>query len=198
MAHLKHEKKINIFLIAGFIIQPTLTIMSFLIYPPDLTAEFPVYHEGGVMLMVCGGAFGIGALTLMGIKLADEKKVLPAAGFTMLAIASGVLTTSIFEITQIISYETYEKFYRIQTCGNFLYLPGMILVSEYTDFKKWTRYIGLLSSVTLITASIMFLGGNRNFTTLEAVSNIGYLLFFITFYSWAYNTYVNWKRKKSE
>ena len=144
--------------------------------------------------MVCGGAFGMAGLTIMGIKLADEKKVLPAAGFTMLAISSGILLASIFEISQVVSHETYEKFYRIQTSGNFLYLPSMYLISAYEDFKKWIRYIGLVSSLILLTASFTFLFGSRDFKTLETISNIGFLFMFITFFSWAYNVYFNYKK----
>ncbi len=101
---------------------------------------------------------------------------------------------SIFEISQVVSLESYEKFYRIQTSGNFLYLPAMYLISAYEDFKKWIRYIGLVSSLTLLTASFMFLFGSRDFKTLETISNIGFFIMFITFFSWAYNVYLNYKK----
>ena len=194
MTPLKHESKITFFLVSAFIAQPLLSIMSAVIYPPDFSKEFPVYDPNSIMLIVFGGAFGIAGLTLMGIKLADEKKVLPAAGFTMLAISYGILLASIFEISQVVSHETYEKFYRIQTSGNILYLPAMYLISAYEDFKKWIRYIGLVSSLTLLIASFMFLFGSRDFKTLETISNIGFFFMFITFFSWAYNVYINYKK----
>jgi len=197
MIHLKHEKKITWFIILSFIAQPLGSIASLLFYPPDFSQEFPVYDPGSIMLMVCSGAFGIGGLTVMGLKLADEKKVLPAAGFTMLAISAGILMTSLFEISQIVSEETYEKFYRIQTSGNFLYLPAMYLISDYEDFKKWTRYIGFVSSLTLLIASFMFILGNRDYKTLETISNIGFFFMFLTFFSWAYNVYINYKKVRN-
>lgn len=194
MTHLQHEKKITFLVVSTFIAQPLLSIMAMVIYLPDFSKEFPVYDPDSIMLMVCGGALGIAGLTVLGIKLADEKKVLPAAGFTMLAISMGILLVSIFEISNVVSHETYEKFYRIQTSGNFLYLPAMYLISEYEDFKKWIRYIGLVSSLTLLIASFMFLFGSRDFKTLETISNIGFFFMFITFFSWAFNVYFNYKK----
>lgn len=198
MTHLKNLKKINYFIVIAFIAQPTLTILSVLLFPADLTNDYPIYDPNSIMLMVCGGALGIAGMTVMGIKLADEKKVLPASGFTMLAISSGILLTSMFEISHVVSHETYEKFYRIQTSGNFLLLPGIYLISGYTDFKKWIRIIGLVSPLILVTASFLFLFGNRNFTLLEAISNIGFIMMFITFYSWAYNVHINYKQNQGK
>jgi hypothetical protein len=90
MIHLKHENKITFFVVSAFIAQPLFTILAFLIYPPDFSKEFPVYNPNRIMLMVIGGSLMIAGLTVMGIKLADEKKVLPAAGFTMFAISGGI------------------------------------------------------------------------------------------------------------
>lgn len=195
MTHFKHEKKINRFVVFSFIAQPVLCILSFIIYPPDFSKEVPVYDPNSIMLMVVGTAFLIGGLTVMGVKLADEKKVLAAAGFTMLAISVGILTASIFEISSVVNMETYIKFYRIQAAGNVLYLPAMYLISEYEDFKKWIRYIGLVSAIILITASVIFLFGSRDFILLETISNTGYFVMFATTFSWAWNVNRNFKRK---
>ena len=198
MSHLKHEKKITWFVVTTFIAQPVFSITAGLIYPPDFSKEFPVYNPNSIIIIAYGIALMIAGLTVMGIKLADEKKVLPAAGFTMFAISGGILMASLFEISQVVSMETYEKFYRIQVSSNFLYLPAMYLISEYEDFKKCIRYIGLISSVPLLIAGFMFLFGYRNFNTLETISNIGFLFLFITSLSWAYNVYVNYKINRSK
>jgi hypothetical protein len=198
MMQLKHENKITFFVVSTFIAQPLLSILAAVIYPPDFSKEFPVYDPNSIMLIVCGNALGIAGLTVLGIKLADEKKILSSAGFTMLAISMGILLVSMFEISQVVSREAYEKFYRIQASGNFLYLPSMYLISAYEDFKKWIRYIGLVSSLVLLIASFMFLFGSRDFKTLEMISNIGFLFMFITFFSWAYNVYINYKRVQNK
>jgi len=194
MMHLKHEKKITWFVVITFLAQPFFMLIAFLIYPPDFSKEFPVYDPDSIMIATYGNALSLAGLTVMGIKLADEKKVLPAAGFTMFAISGAILMTSLFEISQVISIETYEKFYRIQASTNFLYLPAMFLISAYEDFKKWIRYIGLISSVPLITSGFMFFFGNRDFKTLESISNIGFTLMLVTSISWAYNVYINYRK----
>ena len=194
MTHLRHEKKIAWFVVLTFMAQPVFTLMALLIYPPDFSKEFPYYDPDGIMIVAYGNALFIAGLTVMGIKLADEKKVLPAAGFTMFAISGGILTASLFEITQVVSLETYEKFYRIQSSANFLYLPAMYLISAYEDFKKWIRYIGLVSSIPLLIASLMFLFGNRDFKILESISDIGFGFMAVTSFSWAYNVYINHKK----
>ena len=196
MIHFKHEKKITWFMIVAFMAQPVLMILAFTIYPPDFSSEFPVYHPDSIMIVVYGAALFLAGLTVMGIKLADEKKVLHAAGFTMFASSSAILMTSMFEISQVVNMETYEKFYRIQSSTNFLYLPAMYLISAYEDFKKWIRYIGLVSSVPLLIASFMFLFGSRDFHTLETIANAGFALMAVTSVSWAYNVYFNYKKNR--
>ena len=197
MSLLKQEKKITWFVVITFIAQPIFSIIAGLIYPPDFSKEFPVYDPKSIMIIAYGLALMIAGLTVMGIKLADEKKVLPAAGFTMFAISGAILMASLFEISQVVSMETYEKFYRIQASSNFLYLPAMYLISEYEDFKKWIRYTGLISSVPLLISGFMFLFGSRDFHTLETISNIGFSLMFVTSFSWAYNVYFNYKKKRN-
>jgi len=194
MAHLKHEQKITWFVVITFLAQPVLMLIAFLIYPPDFSKEFPVYDADSIMIVTYGNALFLSGLTVMGIKLADEKKVLPAAGFTMFAISAAILMTSLFEISQVVSHEAYEKFYRIQASTNFLYLPAMYLISAYEDFKKWIRYIGLVSSIPLLIASFMFLFGSRDFQILESISNSGFFLMAVTSVSWAYNVYINHKK----
>lgn len=190
--HFKNEKKITMVVVVGFLSLPILAIVSTLIFPPDLTANYPVYHPNNIMMMACGSALLMGGLTVMSVKLADEKKVLPAAGFTMLAISCGINLASIFEISAVVNYESYEKFYRIQTSGNFLFLPAMFLVAEFEVFKKWVKIAGIISSLTLILASSLFLFGNRDFRFLENISNLGYLIMFLTYFGWGHNIYKNY------
>lgn len=67
-------------------------------------------------------------------------------------------------------------------------------ILEYEGFKKWIRYIGLLSSIPLVLASFMFLFGNRDFQMLETISNIGFGLMVVTSFSWACNVYINFEK----
>ncbi len=194
MSSINTEKKITYFVAFTFIIQPILSILTIIIFPPDFSKEYPLYNPDSLMLAGLGNSLAIGGLTVLGIKLADEKKVLPSAGFTMLGISMGLMLVSLFEITQVVSHEAYEKFYRIQASGNFLFLPSMYLISFYEDFKKWIRYIGLVSSLILLVSSLIFLFGNRDFKMLEIISNTGFSFLFITYFAWAYNIYYNYKK----
>lgn len=198
MPHPTHDKRIAWFVVFSLITNVALGLLGVMLFPPDFSKEFPVYHPTGIMLLEYGGALLMAALTVIGQKLGDEKKILPAAGFTMLAIATGILMASMFEISSIVSLETYEKFYRIQASANFLLVPAMYLISEYEDFKKWVRYIGLLSTIPLLGAGFMFLAGNRDFRLLESISNIGFALLFVTELSWAYNFYSNYRQSLTQ
>lgn len=131
----------------------------------------------------------------MAIKLADEKKVLAAAGFTMLAISTGVLMASLFETTESISREAFEKSYYITTSANFLYLPAMLLIAACDEFKKWVRVLGLISSLPLWICSFLFLFHFRNYTTLDYIGITGYVLMMFTQLMWAVNVYQNYRKK---
>ena len=48
MSLLKQEKKITWFVVTTLIAQPVGSILSFLIYPPDFSKEFPVYDPNGI------------------------------------------------------------------------------------------------------------------------------------------------------
>lgn len=194
MSTLKNEKQITYFVVTTNIAYPVFALLSFIVFPPDFSKEVPVYDPNNVMMMAVGISLWIAGLTIMGIKLADEKKVLPAAGFTMLGISAAILMSSLFEICQLVTRESYVKLYYIQVSGNFLYVPAMFLISTYEDFKKWIRYVGLVSSSVLISASFMFLFGSRDFKMLETISNIGYMVLFLTSFSWAHNIYRNYKK----
>jgi len=193
-----HEKYIMLATVFGFTAQLFTYTMAIIIYPPVYSGDIPIYEPKSNVVIALGLAIFIFGCTVMGIKLADDRKVLPAAGFTMLAITMGVWMASLFEITQVVSFETYEKFYRIQSSANFLYLPAMYLISAYEDFKKWIRYIGLVSSIPLLIASFMFLFGNRDFKTLENISDIGFGFMAVTSFSWAYNVYINHKKVQNK
>jgi hypothetical protein len=80
------EKKITWFVIPTLMAPPVTMVIALVCYPPDFSSAFPVYDPTSIMIMVYGSALFMSGLTVMGIKLTDEKKVLPAAGFTMLAI----------------------------------------------------------------------------------------------------------------
>lgn len=197
MTHLKHEKYITYAIVVGFTAQIFCYIITTILYPPDYSTSIPKYAPESGVILELGFALFIFGTTVMAIKLADEKKVLAAAGFTMLAISTGVIMASVFETTTNLTEETFEKSYYIVTSSNFLYLPAMLLISACDEFKKWVRVLGLFSAVPLWISSFLFLAHYRNYTTLDYIGITGYLLMMLTQLIWAINVYNNYRKKMS-
>ncbi len=179
--------------VIGFGAQIVCASLAMIIYPPDYSGEIPYYAPESNMLIEFGLALLIAAATGMGIKLAEEKKKLPATGFTMLAISAGVMMAALWETTTVSTEEAYEKSYFIITSSYFLYLPAMLLIACNDEFKTWLRWLGVISSVPLLISNILFLLHYRNFSVLDMVGLIGYVLLFLTQLFWAFNVYANYK-----
>ncbi len=131
----------------------------------------------------------------MGLKLEDEKKILPAAGFTILAISTGILMSSLFEITQNTTLLSWEKFYYIASSGHFLYFPAMLMISTYDGFKKWCALYWIDLLYTLLVSTLLFLFHFRNYYWLESITNTGYFLMGLSEFVWAINIYINYRNK---
>lgn len=194
MTNLKHEKLITLAIVVGFTAQIFCLIIGMAFFPPDYSSEMPKYSPEGMMMMEFGIALFVFGATVMAIKLADERKVLAAAGFTMQAIQAGVIMASIFEIMNPTT-EAWEKGYYITTSANFMYLPSMLLIAACDEFKLWVRWAGIISSIPYFITSVLFFMHYRNFTNLEYIGFAGYMLMMITQIMWAVNVYNNYRRK---
>ncbi len=169
--------------------------LSFILYPPDFSVAYPLYSFDGILLIELGGAFLLLGLTIIGMKAEEEKETLAAAGFTAQAISMGVSMAGFFEITQINSVESYEKFYYISVSSNFLLFLSFVLIATYTRYKNWIRVAGFIACLPLLISGIFFIGGNRNYKNLELISNLGYFMLMTVYLLWAYNTYINHKEE---
>jgi len=194
----KRNKQIIIALLICLISAPVFNILSVVIYVPDFTKDYPVYDPDGVLLIQFSGALYLLALTILGMKVEEEKNILAAAGFTAQAIAMGLAMASLFEITMVADKESYEKFYYIPVSSNFLYLPSMILIATYDKFKVWVRWSGIATGIPLMISSAMFLFKYRDYNTLEVISSAGYMMLLVVQMMWAYNLYRNYKNNKGD
>lgn len=192
----KHNKYITFAIVVGFLAPLACLILGVVLYPPSYEGQLPRYAPESMVILSLGLAFYMCGSTVMGIKLADEKKVLAAAGFTIQAIAAGVIMASTFEIINPPNLEAWEKGYYITTSANFMYLPSMLLIAACDEFKKWVRWTGVFSALPYVLQSIVFLSGYRNFSTLELLGLAGYVAMLITQVMWAVNTYKNYHNKK--
>lgn len=190
----KQEKFMMIIMVTGFSASLICMTLAMTLFPPDYSNEFPIYAPESNVILQLGLALLIAASTMMGIRLAETEKI-PAAGFTMLAISTGVMMAALFETTTVFTRESYEKQYYIITSSNFLYVPAMLMIAIYKEFKPWLRWMGIISTLPLMTVSFMFLFHYRNFTRLELIGTCGYFLIMITQVLWAINVYSNYRKK---
>lgn len=195
MTHPKHEKFITLAIVIGFSAQLVAFTLSTLIFPPDYSGDIPIYTPKSGVIVCLGIALSIVSSTVMAIKLADERKILGAAGFTSLAITMGVWMAALFELMQVNTLEAFEKSYYIVTSANFLYIPSLILIAATEEFKKWVRWLGVISSIPFMISSMLFLFDYHNFTVLDIISNIGYTMILFTQVIWAVNVYNNYRKK---
>ena len=193
MAQTQNDKYIMLTIVGGFIIAFVVNTLSVLIYPPDMSGEFPVYDNDGIMMVQFSGAFLLIALTVVAMKAEEEKQILAAAGFTAQAISFGIGFLSIFDIAGIVSFEQYEEYYRITVSSNFLYFPSLLLIASYGRFKVWVRVVSTLAGIPFLVSSLMFIIGIRDYYLLESVTNVGVALVSLTWLLWSYNIYINYK-----
>lgn len=180
-------------IVIGFSAQLICMTLAMTLFPPDYSKDIPVYTPESAMILQFGLALLIAGATMMGIKLAETDKI-SAAGFTMLAISTGVMMAALFETTSVFTEETYEKQYYIFTSANFLFVPSMLMIATYKDFKLWIRWLGIISILPLVAVSFIFLFHYRNFTRLDQIGTLGYFLVMITQVIWGVNVYSNYKK----
>jgi hypothetical protein len=133
-------------------------------------------------------ALYIFACTVHGLKLTEEKKTMPAAGFTMMAISQGVIFTTFFEPNDL---EGYNKAYELFGGGLLLFFPAMLLISFYTEFPKWVNIIGLVSCVPFLVDLILFEQEKHYTPILDEVYTVAQILLEITALSWAFFIWKN-------
>ena len=197
MNQVQNEKYVTLAIVVGFTAQIFTYLLALLLYPPVYSGDIPVFAPKSLVIISMGLVMFIFGSTVMAIKLADEKNILAAAGFTMLAITIGVWMALLFESSQDGTMETFEKSYYVISCSNFLYLPAMVLIGANDGFKKWVRYLGLISALPFLASSLLFLNDYRNFKVLDEISSGGYGLILFTQVMWATNVYQNYRKKKS-
>ena len=105
---------------------------------------------------------------------------------------------ALFETTSVFTEETYEKQYYIFTSANFLYMPSMLMIATYKEFKLWVRWLGIISILPVMAVSFIFLFHYRNYSVLDQLGTSGYCLLMITQIFWAVNVYSNYKKGKEK
>jgi hypothetical protein len=132
------------------------------------------------------------ACTVHGLSLTEQKKTMPAAGFTMMAIAQGVIFTTYFEPDDI---EGYNKAYELFDGGLLLFFPAMLLIAFYTEFPRWVNILGVISCVPFLVNFILFEKTKHYIPVLDTIYTVSQVLLEITALTWAYFIWRNYKEE---
>ena len=179
----------------GFIGSFVAFAISFL-FPPDFTKDPPQFQEASMIAQEISLALFIFGCTVIGLKLAEEKKTLPAAGFTMMAIAQGVYFILYFMNLENVENlkEGYNTF-----CGMmYLLLPAMILIALYSQFPRWVNAMGIIACLPYVVVYFMFMTTKKYSTTLDQISFVSLILFNITALIWGIYVLRNMKKELKE
>ena len=108
------------------------------------------FANGGklqVLSWQIAGALFIAGCTVSAAKMVREDWDLPAAGFTMLAIAYGIYYSAIVTPT--------ESQMPVIASGVYMLIPAMALISVYRGFPFWVRIFGLLACIPFTSIMVL-------------------------------------------
>lgn len=184
-------------IIAGAFFASALAITCTMFVVPEVDAEGKAIVSPFMMTLgEIQTAFYILGCVALGVKLAEEKKTIPAIGFTMMSIAQGVIFVT-YAIAPS-STEGLEEIYRIFMSSMFLLIPSMILIAFYSEFPKWLNIMGVAACLPLLAENILFIFIGKFSTILIALDGTGQVLFCITGVCWAIRVLRNSKQEIKE
>lgn len=163
---------------------------------PDFTKDPPVISQTMLTLGQIGTALLILGCVAMGIKLADERKIIHSIGFTMMSVAQGVIF-----VLYLISYNGHEKLdeaFRIFSASLYLLIPSMVLIALYAEFPLWVRMLGLSGCIPYIIENILFALSGKFNETIMLVDGIGNILMNLTVLCWGIFVLLNMKKELKE
>ena len=176
----------------SFIFSPVAYLVSFM-FLPDLSVDPPVIPGIFMTLMKIQTALIILASTAYGIKLTEEKKTLPSIGFTMMAIAQGVLyVVTTFTLN---SNEKIDEAYRMLSAYLYLQVPAIIIISVYHNFPRWINVLAILSMVPLIIEFLVFQATEKLSMPILIIDTVGNLMLNVATAAWGVVILKRAKRK---
>jgi hypothetical protein len=122
---------------------------------PDTSIDPPIVSPIMIILSRIQTVLVIVGCTAYGIKLTEEKQIIPSIGFTLMAIAQGVLY-----IIFTISFNSHEKIaeaYRMFSSGVYLMIPAVLMIAYCNDFARWLRISGIVFVGLMCIEYISFL-----------------------------------------
>ena len=181
--------------ISGLVIQALCYLFCIIFLPPDFSGEYANFSVESNFIIIFGMSLNMASVTILGIKVGDEKQILASGGFTMFAIALGLSISSLYEVVTIVDQESFDKSYFINSSSTLLYVPAILLISTYKNFSKWIHYLGVLTVIPALIGTILFVFKVASNVTIDIITTIGYLLLAFTQLMWAVNIYLNYRKK---
>jgi hypothetical protein len=121
----------------------------------------------------------------LAVKTAMEHWHIPAAGFTILAIATGIFFSQI-KLDATINYEEGVS-------GVLFIIPAMALVCYYAVFPWWLRIMGLVSTLPFIYLLYEIYKGK--YTPNSIIEDAAFIIFELTTLGWAWYTFKDERRR---
>ncbi len=196
MVNIKEEKYIMLASISGLVIQFLCYFFCIVFLPPDFSGKYATFSMESNFIVIFGMSLNMASVTILGIKVGDERQILASGGFTMFAIALGISISSLYEVVTIVDKESFEKSYFINSSSTFLYAPAILLISTYKNFKKWIHYLGIVTVLPSLGATFLFIFNLTSSVIIDVVTTIGYLLLSLTQLIWAINIYYNYRKTR--
>lgn len=178
----KQEKHLR-WLIAGSFFASVLAGIISWFFPPDFSVEPPKISEISMLLGHLQTAFVILGSTALGIKLTEERQTIASIGFTMMAIAQGVVFV-LYVVSPEPSKENLDEVYKLFTASLFLLIPSMLLISFYSTFPRWLNVFGVLALVPWTIENIIYYSSHQMSITIGTVDFTGQLMMNITVFCW--------------
>ena len=196
--NLTEEKKIKhvAYTIAIGFIGSFLAFGFSLFFPPDFSTPIPTFPKASMVSQEISLALYILGCTVLGLKLAEEKKTLPSAGFTFLAIAMGI--NFILYFINLNNEQSLQDGYKTFCGMMYLLIPAMILIAFYSEFPRWVNWLGLVSLIPYIITYFKFMSNEKYSTDLDRTSFFSVILFNLTALAWGIFTLRNMKKEIAE
>ena len=132
--------------------------------------------------------FFILGCTALAIKLAEEKQTMASIGFTMMAIAQGVIFV-LYVISPEPSKENLDELYKLFAASLFLLIPSMLLIALYSPFPKGVNILGLLAIIPWVIENILYAISHKMTDIQGLFEFLGQLMLNITVAGWAFYTF---------
>lgn len=155
-----YEKDKREVLHLGYFIAYTffMSVASYLIsllFMPDTSIDPPVISPYFMLCLRIQTALIIVACTAYAIQLAEEKRTLPAIGFTLMSIGQGVLY-----VVTTFTYNTnakIEEAFSMATAGMYLMVPAAVVIGLYSrQFPRWVNALTIVTYVPYTLENILF------------------------------------------